>query len=609
MWPYLRPYGWRMATVALAMIFSSLTTLSIGPGIGLLIDSGALTAGGDQWRLTVTVILTLALLLAGATWVRYYNVSWLGERVSADLRNRVFRHLVGLHPGFFEKHSAGDLQSRFTADTTVLQSAIGSSVSIALRNLVMMVGGVLYLLWLNPSLTLVVALLLPIMLLPVLLLARRVKRLSERTQQKVGAVGSELGEVARNIKTVQAFNRQSYHHERFRQRVEQSFGAAIDTIRQRARITAAVIFMAMGSLAVLVVLGGRAVAAGDSSTGDLVAFMFVAFVVAGAVAMLSETLNELLRAAGAAARLTELLATVGELPAISVDEPAARAARGQGDLQIRDLRFHYPQRPQIAVLDGFSLQARKGELTALVGFSGAGKSTLFDLLLRLYDWQQGEILLDGEDIRQMDLASLRQRIGLVRQDAPMLDATLWENIAYGCAGIGADEIAAAAAMAYADEFISRLPEGMMTEVGEAGIQLSAGQRQRIAIARTLLADPEVLLLDEATSHLDAESESMIQRAVSELSERKTTLVVAHRLATVVKADCLHWVQHGRVVASGTHAELQASSPEYRRLVRMQFAASSASSASGDSTDSSASGNSADSADSADKSPAAEAVGG
>ena len=573
--PYLRPYRLRISLILGALTVSALTTLSIGPGVGILVDSGLLSGEGvGQLPVAIAVMLTLALVLAISTWVRYYNVSWLGERVSADLREKVFSHLVDLHPGFFESERSGDLQSRFTTDTTVLQSVVGSSVSIVLRNLVMCLGGILTLFWLNPRLATAVLLVIPALVLPVLVMARRVKRLSRTTQDRVGVVGRELSEVTRHIKTVQAYNRQNYHRKRFHRGVDGSFRAAISMIRQRSWIVAVVIFLSMSSLALLVVLGSNEVIEGRSTAGDLIAFIFIAFMVAGAAGMISETVNDLVRAAGAMERLTDLMKTRSELPLDSGqdDTDADPMPRGEGLLEVVNVVFRYPQRPAIKVLDGFSMQARRGELTALVGLSGAGKSTLFDLLLRMYDWEEGEILLDGVDIRSLNIRSLRSCIGLVRQETPILDGTIRENIAYGREGVDDQQVQQAAQVAYADEFIRQLPAGIMTEVGESGATLSAGQRQRINIARALVGDPEILLLDEATSHLDAGSEAMIQEALDNLARSRTTVVIAHRLSTVLNAGRIHFVRAGRVEATGTHNELLEASQSYRKLVQLQFAA-------------------------------------
>lgn len=567
--PWLRPYSWRIALVGVALIVSSLATLSIGPGVGWLIDAGLFEGDIDRVYYAVGGVLILSLVLATSTWVRYYNVSWLGERVSADLRNRVFGHLIHLHPDFFDGTRGGDLQSRFTTDTALLQSVIGSSVSIALRNAVIIVGGIVLMFILNYRLAFGSLLCVPLVVAPVLLLGRRVKALSNRTQTHVGEVSSELGEVVRHIKTVQAFNRQDLHVGRFEHVVGASFEAAVRMIRQRSWMIAFVIFLCMSSLALLVFLGRQEVLADRATAGSLISFIFVVFMVAGSTAMVAEVFSELLRAAGALERLLALLDQENELD-LPRQEASSSVSAGEGRLEIRTVKFSYPRRPEISVLDGFSLTARRGQWSALIGLSGSGKSTLFDLLLRMYDWQEGEIWLDGEDIREMDVRRLRGRIGLVRQENPILDGTVWENIAYGNDKATDADIQSAARKAQADEFICRLPKGFQTLVGEGGSLLSAGQRQRIAIARTLLAKPEVLLLDEITSHLDAHSEMMVQNSIEEIAGSCTVLVVAHRLSTVRRAQQIHFMQRGRVAASGTHEALMAANEEYRLLVRTQL---------------------------------------
>lgn len=570
-WPYLKPYLGRVAIVGISLLVSSLATLSIGPGLGILIDAGLFEGGLQKIYLAVGGVLALSSVLACATWLRYFNISWLGERVSADLRTEVFGHLIRLHPDFFDGERGGDLQSRFTADTAILQSVIGSSVSVAMRNLVIVAGGGVIMVVLNIRLAMGALICVPLLLFPLLLLGRQIKFLSSRTQGHIGEVGSELGEVVQHIKTVQAFNRQDYHQGRFEKVVGNSFFSAVQMIRQRAWMVASVIFLSMASLALLVFLGRQEVLADRATAGGLVSFIFVMFMVAASAAMLSETLSDLLRAAGALERLTGLLRQPIEAPDVDLSPPAGRAKRrGKGALEVSGLVFSYPRRSDVTVLDGLNLKAGRGEIHALVGMSGAGKSTLFDLLLRMYDWQQGRITLDGEDIRELDVRQLRRRIGLVRQENPILEGTIWENIAYGADEASDEKVQSMAQLAYADEFIAQLPQGYQTRVGESGSLLSAGQRQRIAIARTLIADPEILLLDEISSHLDAHSEAMVQASIEQIARERTVLVVAHRLSTVSGASRIHLLQQGRVLCSGRHEALMAQSDDYRLLVRTQL---------------------------------------
>lgn len=574
--PYLSPYKLRILAILIALLVSSLTTLSMGPGLGLLIDSGLLSGNQEHLAVAVWVILMLAVLLGLATCARYYNVSWLGERVSADIRNKVFQHLLRLNPQIFELSGGADLQSRFTTDTTVLQSVIGSSVSIALRNFVIVAGGIVAMLILNPVMAIVAFLMIPALVVPVVIFGRRIKMLSRLTQAKVGEVGAEISEVVRHIKTVQAFNRQDYHKERFSRGVEASFEAARSMIWRRSVLVALVIILSMSALGFLVVIGAWQVATEQLTAGDIIAFIFIAFMVAGAMAMISEVSSDLIRASGAMERLMDILA-IDATERMDIEVAAkTEINRLEGDtaIQIDNLVFAYPQRPLVKVLDGLSLSIPVGGLHALVGLSGAGKTTIFDLLLRFYAWQQGEIRIGGQDICRLPVSQLRRLVGSVRQEPPLFRGSIWDNIAYGAQpdaeGILDEKVREVAHLAYIDEFSRHLPDGLMTQVGEAGVTLSAGQRQRIAIARTLLADPMVLLLDEVTSHLDAESEAMIQDTVARLAQMKTVLVVAHRLSTVVSADCIYILKGGRMITSGKHDELMDSTEAYRRLVRLQF---------------------------------------
>ncbi|MCY1509171.1 Lipid A export ATP-binding/permease protein MsbA [compost metagenome] len=510
------------------------------------------------------------LALALGTFTRFYLVSWIGERFVADIRKRVFDHLIQLHPGFYESNRASEIQSRLTADTTLLQSVIGSSLSMALRNGILLVGGIGLLFVTNPKLTGIVLLALPLVLAPILLFGRRVRRLSRQSQDRIADVGSYIGETLGQIKTVQAYNHQAQDRQRFASTVEGAFDTARRRITQRAWLISLVILLVLGAVGVMLWVGGMDVIAGRISPGDLAAFVFYSLIVGAAFGAISEVIGELQSAAGAAERIAELLQARNDIHApeqgrVSLPE------RVSGKIEMEAVRFAYPGRPEVNALDGVSLEVRPGETLALVGPSGAGKSTVFELLLRFFDPQEGSIRVEGVELRQLEPADLRRCFALVSQSPALFYGSVEDNIRYGRPEATDAEIEAAARAAHAHEFISRLPQGYQTHLGEGGIGLSGGQRQRLAIARALLVDAPILLLDEATSALDAESEHLIQQALPALMSGRTTLVIAHRLATVQNADRIAVMERGRVVAIGRHAQLVTSSPLYARLAELQFA--------------------------------------
>jgi len=569
MFRFVKPYTGRALGATLALVFTAGVTLSIGQGIRMLVDNGFRGTGGVE-ALDRTLVLFggLVFLLGIGTFVRFYLVSWIGERVCADLRTAVFDHIVGLHPGFFEAVVSSDIQSTITTDTTLLQTVIGSSVSIALRNALILVGGITLLLITNAKLTLMVLLCVPLVVFPILIFGRRVRALSRASQDRIAEVGTYVSEAIRNIKVVQAFNHQQRDRERFAAHVETAFNVAIGRIGQRAFLTALVIMLVFGAVDAMVWVGGNDVLNGVISAGDLTAFVFYAVMVAGSVGAISEVYGDLQRAAGASERLLELLnaQSLIKIPA----QPKTLPAQVQGEVALRDVTFTYPSRPDTLAIDHLSLQIPAGRTTALVGASGAGKSTLIDLLLRFYDVQGGRIEFDGVDICDLDPSALRAHIALVPQQPVLFTGTVRDNLRYGRDDASDADIEAAAKNAFAHEFIVKLPNGYDSFVGEGGVRLSGGQRQRIAIARALLKDPELLLLDEATSALDAESEFQVQQALDILMRGRTSLVIAHRLATVIKADNIVVLDHGRLVAQGQHRELLLSSPLYARWASLQF---------------------------------------
>jgi len=575
-WKFLAPYRWQVAFASIALVVTAGVTLSIGQGMRMVIDQGLSNGSALVLEQSILVFAVLGIILTVGTFVRFYFVSWVGERVSADIRRTVFAHLIRLHPGFFEINQPTEIQSRITTDTTLLQTVIGSSVSIALRNMLMFGGGLILLFVTNAKLSLIVVASVPFVVAPVILFGRRVRNLSRTSQDTLAEVGSYVGESLRNIKIVQSFNHEERDIGVFQQRVDTAFRVAVRRIVQRSWLVALVMMLVLGAIATMLWVGGQDVLAQRTSPGELAAFIFYAFIVAGSVGAISEVYSDLQRAAGATERLVELLNSPSLLP--EAEHPVQLAPRHRGDasagggrLEVRNLCFAYPSRLQQQVLRDLSFVVAPGEMVALVGPSGAGKSTLFDLLQRFYDPTAGQILLDGIDLRELRLADVRERIGFVPQDSVLFAGTLESNVRYGAPDASPAEMARALRLAHASEFVGAMPEGLSTSVGEGGVGLSGGQKQRLAIARALLTAPEILLLDEATSALDAQSEEHIRQTIAELKGRCTILVIAHRLSTVREADRILVLADGRLEGSGSHDELLQSSELYARFARIQFA--------------------------------------
>ena len=570
---FLRPYRWQVVLASFALLVTASATLSLGQGIRMVFDSGF--ASGEAALLTESLLLFVGfvVVLTAGTFVRFYFVSWVGERVSNDIRQAVFNHLIHMHPGFFEQNIPSEIQSRITTDTTLLQTVIGSSVSIALRNALMFFGGMVLLFITNAKLSLLVLASVPFVVLPVVLFGRRVRSLSRSSQDRLADVGSQVSESFRHIKIVQSFNHQRVDIEQFGERLDRALAVALQRIWQRAVLVAVVMLMVFGAVATLLWVGGQDVLAGRTSPGDLAAFIFYAFVVAGSVGAISEVWSDLQRAAGATERLVELLQAPNEITdGQNKVETAATATHASASIQLQNLTFSYPARSELLALDAVNITVQAGEMVAVVGPSGAGKSTLFDLMQRFYDPDAGAIYLDGVDLRDLPLNAARAAFGFVPQDPVLFSGSLRDNLTYGHAAAGEDEINDALELAFAAEFVARLPQGLDTLVGEGGVGLSGGQRQRLAIARALLARPRCLLLDEATSALDAQSEEYIGKSLASLKGKMTVLVIAHRLSTVRAADRICVMDQGRLLGQGSHEELMVGNALYKEFAQIQFAA-------------------------------------
>ncbi|EPA93611.1 ABC transporter transmembrane domain-containing protein [Pseudomonas sp. G5(2012)] len=566
---FIAPYRWQALGALFALVVTAGITLSMGQGIRLLVDQGFMTQSPHLLNQSIALFMLLVIGLAVGTFARFYLVSWIGERCVADIRRRVFNHLVYLHPGFYEDNRSSEIQSRLTADTTLLQSVIGSSLSLFLRNLLMVIGGIVLLFVTNPKLTSIVVVALPLVIAPILIFGRRVRSLSRLSQDRIADIGSYVSETLGQIKTVQAYNHQAQDEQRFAVTVEEAFDTARKRIFQRAWLITLVIVLVLGAVGVMLWVGGMDVIAGRISAGELAAFVFYSLIVGSAFGTLSEVIGELQRAAGAAERIAELLR------AQNIIQPPSTGLvtlpeRVKGDLVLQDVRFSYPSRPESYAVDGLSLTIQAGETLALVGPSGAGKSTVYDLLLRFYDPAEGRILLDGVPLTQLDPLDLRRCFALVSQTPALFFGSIEDNLRYGNPTATSEEVREAAKIAYAHDFIEAMPNGYQTHLGDGGLGLSGGQRQRLAIARALLVDAPILLLDEATSALDAQSEHLIQQALPSLMKNRTTLVIAHRLATVKNADRIAVMDQGKLVAVGTHQSLIANNALYARLAALQF---------------------------------------
>jgi len=567
--PHLRPYLPRAIGAGAALLCASLLTLALGQGVARLIDTGLGPGSGAGLDAAAGLMVAIVAGLAVATSTRYFLVSWLGERVAADIRKRVYDHLLGLSPSFLDTARTGDILSRMTADVALLQSLVGSAISMGLRNAVTGAGALAMMAATSLKLAGIVALVLPLVVVPLVLFGRRERKLSRTAQDRIADLAARAEETLNGLRTVQAFTQEPTERARFAAETELSVAAALRRVASRAALILAVILLGFGAITFALWVGGHDVVAGRMSGGQLAAFVFYAVLAASAGASVSELWGEIQRAAAAADRLLELLAIRPEVAAPAT--PALLPTPPQGRIALDRVTFAYPTRPGVAALDDVSLDVAPGETVAVVGPSGAGKTTLFQLLLRFYDPQRGRVLVDGIDAATLDPMALRARIGLVPQEPLIFGASAAENIRYGRPGATAEEVRRAARAAAADGFIAALPQGYDTPLGARGVTLSGGQRQRIAIARAILKDAPVLLLDEATSALDAESEQAVQQALERLAHGRTTLVVAHRLATVRRADRILVMEAGRIVAAGPHEALVRQGGLYARLAALQFA--------------------------------------
>ena len=571
--PFLRPYRVRVALALLFLVGAAAATLALPLALRSLIDGGLVSADPGARVMALrehfVALFGVGVALGVFSALRFYMVSWLGERITADLRNAVYAHVVRQSPEFFETTQTGEVLSRLTTDTTLVQTVVGSSLSMGLRNTVMGVGALGMLIITNPRVMLPVMGMLAVIVLPSVYVGRRVRRLSRASQDRVADASAIAAEVLNAIPVVQSYTQQRRESARFEAATERAFDTAVRRTRVRSVLVAFIISATFGALLWGLYQGTQAVLRGDITAGHLGQTVLYVIVLVSSVAVLSEVYSEVLRAAGATERLMELLHARSP-----VDEPARPvalpAAQGGSSVRFDHVTFHYPSRPAQAALRDFSLDVRPGETVALVGPSGAGKSTVLQLLLRFYDAQQGGVSVDGVPVNAVPLDELRGRIGIVPQDSTVFSASAMDNIRYGRPDAGDDEVFAAARAAFADDFIRALPEGYATHLGERGVRLSGGQRQRISIARAMLKNPPLLLLDEATSALDAESERMVQAALEAAMQGRTTIVIAHRLATVLRADRIVVMEGGRILDEGTHAELVARGGLYARLAAMQF---------------------------------------
>lgn len=564
----LRPYKLKVVFACTALIIGALSWLLLGQGVKIVVDEGFVANNADKLNQMMFVVMGIALIGSVAAYFRFYLMIWLGERVSADIRQNVYSHLLTLSPAFFEKTRTGEVISRFTSDTTVLQSVVGMGLSMALRASITFIGALLLMLFTSPMLTLYVLIAVPVVLLPIRIFGAKVRLYARNSQDRVADVGAYVDESLHEIHTVQAYSHEKADRQMFHQRVEDVMGAARLRIRFRALLVACIMGISISAITIVAWFGAQQVLAGSLSAGELTAFMFYAVMAGGSVATISEVIGEIQKAAGASERLMELLNTGTTIE--SAKKPLLLPEHVSGQLDMHGVCFSYPGAADIPVLKDIHLNIKSGERIALVGPSGAGKSSLFQLLLRFYDAQAGSIKLEGLELKDIALDDLRKQFALVPQDSVIFATSVFDNVAYGRRDASFADVTAAAKAARAEDFIEALPEGYKTNLGERGVRLSGGQKQRISIARAILADRPILLLDEATSSLDAANEQHVKLALEELMKNKTTLIIAHRLATVINADRIVVMDKGQIVAVGTHHELVGKNALYREFAELQL---------------------------------------
>ncbi|NOH80523.1 ABC transporter ATP-binding protein/permease [Vibrio sp. RE86] len=565
---FIQPYRLKVFAALIALVATASLTLTVGHGVRILIDQGLAQQSTAELGSAIGFILVITLLISIGTFFRFYLVSSVGERVSADIRLAVFNHVVTLHPSYFETNSSGDIMSRITTDTTLLQSIIGSSFSMAMRSALMCVGAIIMLFATNIKLTLIVLASVPFILVPILFYGRKVRALSRQSQDSMADVGSYAGEAIEHIKTVQSYSREAHEKSHFSTEVEKAYEIGRKRVKQRAILISGVIVIVFSAISGMLWVGGSDVIHGTMSAGDLGAFVFYAIMVASSLATISEVMGELQRAAGATERLVEILQVQSDIeaPVASTSTKQPNAA----EIRFDNVDFYYPSRPDSVAVKELNLTAKEGKVLALVGPSGAGKSTLFELMQRFYDPQKGKVMLGNVDIKELAPQALRDQMALVPQQPALFSNDVFYNIRYGNPEATDEQVIEAAKKAHAHDFIMKLPKGYSSFLGERGVRLSGGQRQRIAIARAILKDPNILLLDEATSALDSESEHHVQQALEELMKNRTTIIIAHRLSTIQHADQIAVFDHGELVDVGNHAQLMDSCLLYQRLVDLQF---------------------------------------
>ena len=564
----LRPYKSKVAFAISALIVGAASWLLLGQGIKAVVDEGFIANNADKLDQTMFMVMGIALVGSIAAYFRFYWMIWLGERVSADIRQNVYGHLLTLSPAFFAKTRTGEVISRFTADTTLLQSVVGMGLSMGLRSCITFIGALLLMLFSSPMLTLYVLIAVPIVLLPIRVFGAKVRLHSKNSQDKVADVGAYVDETLHEIHTVQAYSHEEIDKILFQSRIEGVMRAAQLRIKYRALLVAFIMAISIIAITSVAWIGAQQVLTGELSAGELTAFMFYAVMAGGAVATISEVIGEVQKAAGASERLMELLNTNTSIQ--SPQSPISLPNKVSGEIDLQNVNFHYPQADTVSVIKDLNLKIKSGERVALVGPSGAGKSTLFQLLLRFYDVSSGQITLENQDIKWLDVPVLREQFALVPQESVIFASSVKDNIGYGRTNASQLDIENAAKAARAHDFILELPQGYETNLGERGVRLSGGQKQRIAIARAILADRPILLLDEATSSLDASNEQHVKLALEELMKDKTTLIIAHRLATVINADRIVVMDKGEIVAIGTHQELVSSNALYREFAQLQL---------------------------------------